>query len=57
MTIEQSDAYMLRAITQAVEDCRAEQITTTELVAKLDEILDCGRALDAQRKGKEDGKL
>ncbi len=57
MTLEQSDAYILRAITQAVEDCRSEQITTTELVEKLDEILDCGKALDDHREGKVDRKL
>lgn len=57
MTAQESDEIMFAAIIKAVEQCKAGKITTTELVDKVEEIIDCGRALDQHRENKESRKL
>ena len=57
MTAEEEDAILCNAIIAEVNKCRNGVITTTELVDKVEEIIDCGKALETQRKRKENQKL
>lgn len=57
MTAQELDELMFAAIIAVVNRCKAGKITTTELVDKVEEIIDCGRALDQHRENKESRKL